>query len=112
VWFLTVVASINRPRCCAGHLFGQGAFLWKLFSEFKVGGELLTLSAFVCIWEVSFWGKKTCILYILISNEGLDTKHIPSLLESCCGGGGGLCKGNLTDLRRILHLSLAKGNPK
>jgi hypothetical protein len=27
-------------------------------------------------------------------------------------GGGGCCKGNLTDLRRILHLSLAKGNPK
>jgi hypothetical protein len=26
--------------------------------------------------------------------------------------GGGVCKGNLTDLRRILHLSLAKGNPK
>jgi hypothetical protein len=25
---------------------------------------------------------------------------------------GGNCKGNLTDLRRILHLSLAKGNPK
>jgi hypothetical protein len=24
----------------------------------------------------------------------------------------GSCKGNLTDLRRILHLSLAKGNPK
>jgi hypothetical protein len=24
----------------------------------------------------------------------------------------GWCKGNLTDLRRILHLSLAKGNPK
>jgi hypothetical protein len=24
----------------------------------------------------------------------------------------GRCKGNLTDLRRILHLSLAKGNPK
>jgi hypothetical protein len=24
----------------------------------------------------------------------------------------GECKGNLTDLRRILHLSLAKGNPK
>jgi hypothetical protein len=24
----------------------------------------------------------------------------------------GNCKGNLTDLRRILHLSLAKGNPK
>jgi hypothetical protein len=24
----------------------------------------------------------------------------------------GICKGNLTDLRRILHLSLAKGNPK
>jgi hypothetical protein len=24
----------------------------------------------------------------------------------------GTCKGNLTDLRRILHLSLAKGNPK
>jgi hypothetical protein len=23
-----------------------------------------------------------------------------------------VCKGNLTDLRRILHLSLAKGNPK
>jgi hypothetical protein len=22
------------------------------------------------------------------------------------------CKGNLTDLRRILHLSLAKANPK
>jgi hypothetical protein len=27
-------------------------------------------------------------------------------------GSGGNCKGNLTDLRRILHLSLAKGNPK
>jgi hypothetical protein len=27
-------------------------------------------------------------------------------------GFGLLCKGNLTDLRRILHLSLAKGNPK
>jgi hypothetical protein len=25
---------------------------------------------------------------------------------------GGLCKGNLTNLRRGLHLSLAKGNPK
>jgi hypothetical protein len=24
----------------------------------------------------------------------------------------GTCKGNLTDLRRKLHLSLAKGNPK
>jgi hypothetical protein len=24
----------------------------------------------------------------------------------------GKCKGNLTDLRRILHFSLAKGNPK
>jgi hypothetical protein len=24
----------------------------------------------------------------------------------------GECKGNLTNLRRILHLSLAKGNPK
>jgi hypothetical protein len=23
-----------------------------------------------------------------------------------------VCKGNLTDLRRILHSSLAKGNPK
>jgi hypothetical protein len=23
-----------------------------------------------------------------------------------------ICKGNLTNLRRILHLSLAKGNPK
>jgi hypothetical protein len=32
----------------------------------------------------------------------------------CCRdhSGGGMCKGNLTDLRRILHLSLAKGNPK
>jgi hypothetical protein len=27
-------------------------------------------------------------------------------------GAIGKCKGNLTDLRRILHLSLAKGNPK
>jgi hypothetical protein len=26
--------------------------------------------------------------------------------------GADKCKGNLTDLRRILHLSLAKGNPK
>jgi hypothetical protein len=25
---------------------------------------------------------------------------------------GGSCKGNLADSRRILHLSLAKGNPK
>jgi hypothetical protein len=24
----------------------------------------------------------------------------------------GICKGNLTNLRRELHLSLAKGNPK
>jgi hypothetical protein len=27
-------------------------------------------------------------------------------------GSGGQCKGNLTDLRRELHLSIAKGNPK
>jgi hypothetical protein len=42
-------------------------------------------------------------------------------LRSTCGEGAcgvstvsypGLCKGNLTDLGRILHLSLAKGNPK
>jgi hypothetical protein len=31
------------------------------------------------------------------------------LVLICCGV---FCKGNLTDLRRILHLSLAKGNPK
>jgi hypothetical protein len=31
----------------------------------------------------------------------------PSFLSSSTD-----CKGNLTDLRRILHLSLAKGNPK
>jgi hypothetical protein len=30
----------------------------------------------------------------------------PFVVKAC------VCKGNLTDLRRILHLSLAKGNPK
>jgi hypothetical protein len=29
-----------------------------------------------------------------------------------CNPWGWYCKGNLTDLRRKLHLSLAKGNPK
>jgi hypothetical protein len=52
----------------------------------------------------------------------------PSPINRCGEGGGadgnacegvgiaarvvGVCKGNLTTLRRILHLDLAKGNPK
>jgi hypothetical protein len=32
--------------------------------------------------------------------------------DTCIARHAGRCKGNLTDLRRILHLSLAKGNPK
>jgi hypothetical protein len=32
--------------------------------------------------------------------------------ESGMGSTTIVCKGNLTDLRRILYLSLAKGNPK
>jgi hypothetical protein len=35
-----------------------------------------------------------------------------SLREIVTDNGSAFCKGNLTDLRRILHLSLAKGNPK
>jgi hypothetical protein len=35
-----------------------------------------------------------------------------SLLGEILLGRVRFCKGNLTDLRRILHLSLAKGNPK
>jgi hypothetical protein len=46
-----------------------------------------------------------------------------SVLITMAAGGGalkvggtaktaGMCKGNLTNLRRELHLSLAKGNPK
>jgi hypothetical protein len=33
----------------------------------------------------------------------------PDSSEGSCKGN---CKGNLTTLRRILHLDLAKGNPK
>jgi hypothetical protein len=32
--------------------------------------------------------------------------------DMCIAGHVGHCEGNLTNLRRILHLSLAKGNPK
>jgi hypothetical protein len=35
-----------------------------------------------------------------------------ALTDMSFGSVEGFCKGNLTDLRRILHLSLAKGNPK
>jgi hypothetical protein len=44
--------------------------------------------------------------YLLVYHHGLYFNlnlHLHHLLH---------CKGNLTDLRRILHLSLAKGNPK
>jgi hypothetical protein len=34
------------------------------------------------------------------------------LIGKCFQNVDGNCKGNLTNLRRILHLSLAKGNPK
>jgi hypothetical protein len=44
--------------------------------------------------SINWW-----IVTILTFN--FDLVHVP-----------GTCKGNLTDLRRILHLSLAKGNPK
>jgi hypothetical protein len=46
------------------------------------------------------------------------TRTLKPLTQTCyrCGQTGHIsrdcCKGNLTDLRRILHLSLAKGNPK
>jgi hypothetical protein len=43
----------------------------------------------------------------------LDLILFLTINESWGGGNAGRrCKGNLTDLRRILHLSLAKGNPK
>jgi hypothetical protein len=42
------------------------------------------------------------VLYILYHLLSLLYRHITYPL----------CKGNLTDLRRELHLSLAKGNPK
>jgi hypothetical protein len=38
--------------------------------------------------------------------------NIPGDVHAFCKAYGIKCKGNLTDLRRILHLSLAKGNPK
>jgi hypothetical protein len=38
-----------------------------------------------------------------------EQKEMYTFLEEVLATG---CKGNLTDLRRILHLSLAKGNPK
>jgi hypothetical protein len=41
------------------------------------------------------------VLVTMTTTIGEDEEH------SACR-----CKGNLTDLRRILHLSLAKGNPK
>jgi hypothetical protein len=38
--------------------------------------------------------------------------RLDSLIYSVKQDKAGFCKGNLTNLRRILHLSLAKGNPK
>jgi hypothetical protein len=48
---------------------------------------------------------------VSIQNTGADTLYnLPALPG--VGVFQVVCKGNLTDLRRILHLSLAKGNPK
>jgi hypothetical protein len=45
---------------------------------------------------------------------GIGTCQMREHIKSCTvyGYKDRGCKGNLTDLRRILHLSLAKGNPK
>jgi hypothetical protein len=49
------------------------------------------------------------ILYLQALIAELYEPVIPPILIYCDNQG---CKGNLTDLRRELHLSLAKGNPK
>jgi hypothetical protein len=54
------------------------------------------------------------LLAFSISNVGLTYKTIANEMPSASAEDAkkSLCKGNLTDLRRELHLSLAKGDPK
>jgi hypothetical protein len=42
----------------------------------------------------------------------MDAKQLQNLEARLCEQAEATYKGNLTDLRRIFHLSLAKGNPK
>jgi hypothetical protein len=42
----------------------------------------------------------------------MNTDETDEEVQDTCPAFDDDCKGNLTDLRRILHLSLAKGNPK
>jgi hypothetical protein len=50
----------------------------------------------------STWALDIVMFQIILTSETLLTNQHPSTA----------CKGNLTILRRILHLDLAKGNPK
>jgi hypothetical protein len=51
--------------------------------------------------------KQRSFTFLCIGSFGL-----LSYTNQCPEGRVFYCKGNLTDLRRELHLSLAKGNPK
>jgi hypothetical protein len=68
-----------------------------------IGGgisQLLLLGESPCLNFASY----VKILWVISQSSSLGDSSLCLNLASC--------KGNLTDLRRILHLSLAKGNPK
>jgi hypothetical protein len=66
-------------------------------------------------YDLSLWISFTLLIsniihtYETLSNKmaRLTTECAAQQIQCSC-----YCKGNLTDLRRELHLSLAKGNPK
>jgi hypothetical protein len=59
----------------------------------------------VIIFQGALLAWIASIIYISSTEDHGTLSSPPALILAAC-------KGNLTDLRRILHLSLAKGNPK
>jgi hypothetical protein len=102
---------------------------WQRLTDWVQPQSVPTLSA-ITIFQ-PFWAWKSCLVTFKSLNPDLHNV-CSSFLMTClfypkwdlyhpnwdllwlCQGPTSMeyCKGNLTDLRRILHLSLAKGNPK
>jgi hypothetical protein len=76
------------------------------FAEHIVRQEIKTGKIVFTTWT-KFMDEFTIVLKF---HQGLQSTTQDKITES--GSDWPKCKGNLTNLRRELHLSLAKGNPK
>jgi hypothetical protein len=85
--FLMGMEVGNDTGQAGGH-DGSELTIWFLRTDYYLDLHYLALPSWAILWHFDY--TKVYIVYVDMQT----------------------CKGNLTDLRRILHLSLAKGNPK